>query len=774
MKKLILLTLTVIAVLMIPVTVSALEEVNLSVGKPYTRIAAYVNPTYPDTDNKELTDGFTGSTNFYSSAWTGTYHRHTNSGNTYDEYPLYDVTIDLEGVKSITSVKANFLRHVDAAIYLPWSYKVWASVDGVNWMKLSFLQIKKWNVPTDIYTFGWQVPENACGKGTDYVTTPVKARYVRFVFETYQAHNFIDEITVMGYDGVVSDAVDPYNTEKLEGEIRLADETVGNFHDMVLIYSRDWTTERLKPYLTYVDAEGNSKDTLFDAFCLLKLSSNDGSNLASYKSDMTISDWTEYIAEIFDAEDADVKVLNETAKQASIDLNMPDYKANLVIMIPFPTAQATSFGTLNGRSLDLSVEADWQYLIDWYLEEIETKFNNGNYEYLDFKGFYWVNESPDEQEKITYFTDKVREMGYKSYWIPFFHSVGFFWNEDLGFDAVTLQPSHYFGENSSSSLGGGGTTIIDTVARLGAYGNFGVEMELDYYLSSDLTKYNLFLDYLNSAANMGFQGPGYYRNWYEAGGAIWMLAEDTRPDVRKIYDNVYEVIKGSYKPRKHLTKFYEGNILAGKKYTHNVTNWYSTDSTDVKCKYLTDEILSNSFYSSGYMGVKNQKNFNVTFDFSDDPLTMAEIHTYLFNQPVSAVYLPSNLNIHIKTSANSGWVNVYSGAVPEEISVFKFNRPQKVYGIKFDFTSYGMYTFIKEIMAFEDISNIKSNGDLILPTVIGEFNGDRLVNESDFKILSKYFAGHDVIIDSTAADINGDGEINRADLLRLAKIAINI
>jgi len=774
MKKLILLILSVVAILCIPATASALEEVNLSVGKPYQRIASYINPNYPDTDNKELTDGVLGYNSIYSSAWNGTYHRTTSTGNAYDEYPLYDVTIDLEGIKSITSVKANFLRDVDTAVYLPWSYKVWASVDGKNWMKLSYLNYPVWNVPSGIYSFGWQVPGNAAGECVNLVDTPVKARYVRFVFETYQAHNFIDEITVMGYDGITEDAVTPYNTENLDDEIKLADD----FHDMVLIYERNWTKERLKPYVTYVDAYGNSKDTLFDAFCMLKLSSDDGSNLAGPKSDMTVSDWTEYITELFDADDAEIGILNETVKEASFDLNRPDLKANLVVMIPFPTSNATSFGTVNGKSLDLSVEDDWKYVIDWYLKEIETKFNEGNYEYLDFKGFYWVNESPDNPEKIKFFTDKVREMGYKSYWIPFFHSVGFFWNEDLGFDAVTLQPNHYFGTNddgiiSDGSLGDGGTTIIDTVARLGAYGNFGVEMELDYYLSSNIEKYNLFLDYLNSAANMGFQGPRYYRNWYEAGGAVWMLAEDPKHEVRRIYDNIYEVIKGTYSPREYITSYYEGNLLAGKRYIHNVTSWYNAASTDSKSTYLTDGILPSGLNSSGYMGVLNQKSVSVEFNFSNDPLTFKELHIDLMHNPSYAIYLPHTVGIYIKPEMGSGWVNVFYGDYTNAASNFAFDKKTTVYGLKIEFSNCSQHTFIREIMAFLESTNSKVHGTLSLPAITGDVNGDKLVDNSDYELLKDYFAGYDVKIIKNAADINGNNIIERRDLLRLAKIITN-
>ncbi len=777
MKKLILLLISILALLLIPLSASALEEVNLSLGKPYTRTAAYINPTYPDTDNKELTDGILGWTSIYAPAWSSTFHRAQQSGKVYDRNPLYDVTIDLESVNSITSVKANFLRDPSTAVYLPRSFKVWASVDGENWQKLSYLNAPVWDQPLGIYSYGWRIPDNASGKTTDLTdgVSPIKARYVRFAFETHMGHIFIDEIAVNGYEGVVSDAIDPCNTEDLDNEIKLADEKTGNVQDMVLIYqSPTWDTSKLRYYLTYVDSEGKSVDTLYDTFCFLQLSSKFGNSFDRTDADISLEDWTSYLDDTFSGELADAYILNETARQASIDLNDPDYKANVVVMIPFPYSELETFGTINGKSLNLSVEEDWKYLIDWYLGEVESRFEDGNYEYLDLKGFYWVREDPSHSYKIRYFTDKVREMGYKSYWIPFISSEGYFWNEDLGFDAITVQPSHYFGTNTDDSLGGGGTTIIDTVARLGAYADFGVEFELDYNTSASVEKYNLFLDYMNSAAKMGFQGDGYLRNWYEAGGAIWMLAQNPHPEIRKLYDNIYQVIKGTYTPREYISDYsYQGNLLKGKRYYHDVTSWYSAISTDSKYKYLTDGILPTSYYYEGFLGAKNEKSVTIEFNFSDEPLSVREIHSRLMHLPSSGIYPPSNVNIYIKSTPSSGWLNVYAGALPSASSVFRFPENVTIYGLKVEYTNCGQYTFIQEIMAFDHNTNLLANGALTLPTITGDLNNDMVVNLSDFEIMSDYFAGKVEAIDPEIADINADGTLNRVDLLRLAKLVVN-
>ena len=45
-------------------------------------------------------------------------------------------------------------------------------------------------------------------------------------------------------------------------------------------------------------------------------------------------------------------------------------------------------------------------------------------------------------------------------------------------------------------------------------------MEFDLGLTHNVDQYNKGLDYLNGAVECGFDGPDYYRNWYEGGGVL--------------------------------------------------------------------------------------------------------------------------------------------------------------------------------------------------------------------------------------------------------------
>ncbi len=753
-----------------PATCDRVMEVKdlsdvISVGKEYTN-TRYVDPLYPDTGNSELTDGVYGTFGEYDE-WTGTIKNMSESGMAYDVWPLYTTVIDLEKLYSVSNVQVNFLRDTVKRISQPQAIRIYASEDGENWMKIAYLNNIFNPYKNYIYTYGWKT-EGLNGNMNSLIDDNIKARYIRVDFEPKGEHSALDEITVTGTDDLTG-AVTLYNLSKLEnGEVMKVSDKTGYIRDMALCYQHtgEWTKERYKPIITYIDKSNNSVDMLYDAVLFLA-QTYDGRRVYDIDNeDVTIDDWHSYLDMTFGA-DGDVATLNEAAKQASIDLNDPDFKTKYVVMIPYPAQSAVAFGELNGRSLDLSNDDDAKYLLDWYIDEVCKYVENSDYPYLEFKGLYWMNEYPSRPHLITYANETVREKGYLSYWIPYFYSTGYFWREDLGFDALTLQPNHFFKDANDNTLGAGGTKIIETVAKLGAYGNFGVEMEFDTSLMSNLEDYNKALDYLNAAVIMGFDGPDYFRNWYLGGNLINEIAYSKLPDSRNFYDYIYELMNGTYEIKPYLTEMND-NLLRGLSYTHNVTNpdnWYKDRSIDADCTFLTDGLAGGNFYGNRFLGVKNQ---DVTVEFNfDSTKAVKELHTYVFEEQSSALYLPQNLNIYAKN--NNGWVLIYSGAVSGQHTVIRLNRKYYTDGLKFEFTRQRTFLFIKEIMAFEENTDIVPDFSVTLPCEKGDINEDGIIDINDVDLFKCYFADYDVKICDETSDINGDGKITRIDLLRLMK-----
>ena len=138
------------------------------------------------------------------------------------------------------------------------------------------------------------------------------------------------------------------------------------------------------------------------------------------------------------------------------------------------------FGPINGKYYDMDmpdyynpdVYAEWQDCCDWWYDEVLRRFGAGNYEYIDFVGFYWLSEQVGfTPAQVIYNTRKVHELGYKMFWIPFNYANGYMWGRDVGFDAIAYQPNHFFGEpleiGSTSEVG---NNYLDNVAYHANYG----------------------------------------------------------------------------------------------------------------------------------------------------------------------------------------------------------------------------------------------------------------------------------------------------------------
>ena len=72
----------------------------------------------------------------------------------------------------------------------------------------------------------------------------------------------------------------------------------------------------------------------------------------------------------------------------------------------------------------------------------------------------------DRPNTTQYATQRVHELGYKMFWIPFFFANGYLWADEMGFDAVAYQPNHFFkSPYDKDDAGLLGTRQIDRAAQ---------------------------------------------------------------------------------------------------------------------------------------------------------------------------------------------------------------------------------------------------------------------------------------------------------------------
>ena len=156
-------------------------DINVAVGKEYTTSVAS-NKTYPDTDNKELTDGKLGdATNTNSPTWAGFNGVAVGSGETYD------ILVDLgEKMDGLQKFSANAHQQLSWGIQVPSEITIFVSDDGKTWK-----QVASTTVPSE--TIDSMYPEALTF--TAIAEKEVSARYIKYSLTPAGQFIFISEVT---------------------------------------------------------------------------------------------------------------------------------------------------------------------------------------------------------------------------------------------------------------------------------------------------------------------------------------------------------------------------------------------------------------------------------------------------------------------------------------------------------------------------------------------------------------------------------------------------
>lgn len=156
-------------------------DVNVAAGKKYTTNVVS-NKTYPDTDNKELTDGNIGdATNTASPTWAGF------NGIAVDNGETYDIIVDLgEKMDGLRKFSVNAHQQYSWGIQVPREITVFVSEDGETWKKVETITISSEIIETI-------VPESHTFTIT--ATEAVSGRYVKYALTPAGQFVFISEVT---------------------------------------------------------------------------------------------------------------------------------------------------------------------------------------------------------------------------------------------------------------------------------------------------------------------------------------------------------------------------------------------------------------------------------------------------------------------------------------------------------------------------------------------------------------------------------------------------
>ncbi|GIP35051.1 DUF4855 domain-containing protein [Paenibacillus sp. J2TS4] len=528
---------------------------NLALGKSYTLETPYprdphfsnVEAAHKDEAGKKLTDGEYGGTTFSSGKYVGSIWQGSRI-----------VTIDLEQISTVQDISVSVLQDLPVGIFFPKQVRYSISRNGKTWENLDTVHNEISTTETGPLT------QKLTLRGINKV-----ARYVKLEVAV-DSWMFMDEIEIWGTPDRSGRPLTPSPQgpkDKIKYPQSGTEQTGGIGHE-VLIYTGEWAYEPadwisfskddFKPYVSYVDADMNRVDYMFDSYLFLPYAPlMDGANFGPTAGKPTAkAHFESYLDRLF-RDDYELGALNEAVKEAKAELGNPSYKAKVAIAIPYPRTDQNDFGDVDGDGISENMKvsevgeeqalASRDKVVRWFVDEVYDRWEQAGYTDIELASFYWYNEfvayqlSEMDGQLIRKAGDYVRSKGARLQWIPYYFGRG--WDEwkDIGFDSALMQPNYMFHNTSAER--------VDAIAQAARAHGMGVEIEMSDAVLTDPAMRDKYYTYLDKGVQHGYM-TGSYNAYYQQVKTLLQAAQSGDPDAREVYDRTYQFIKGQYKARR--------------------------------------------------------------------------------------------------------------------------------------------------------------------------------------------------------------------------------
>lgn len=502
-----------------------------------------------------------------------------------------EIVVDLGQIDTVNSLAIGFGQSNISTLLPPINVRFYVSNDGSDYRYLGKAEPDYplyFAYTTALYGTHRKVYD--LDRLADQTPLNVQARYVKFVF-TNHIYGFADELEVMGHSGIVNGAVLPVSqpdTYNVNAYPAAGSEQAAGIRDQFLWYTgpmsgvnaevTNWTKQKLKPLIGYMDMDGTYSDWMFDellALPVVNMVTPSGANSDGSSRYVTKADMLSFLDYLFQS-DTQLEAIDEAAGELNAQWNT-DRKVKITIAIPL-MEESSAFGDIDGTgTISLKPEdfasqvADpnsfaGQYemaslamdnkkrAIRWYIDEAMAKFQAADFDHLELSGFYWYHEKLlDKNTKIKGEVDLIREAsvhtatyGMPLTWIPGYNGAHVW--RDVGFSAASVQTGFSFNPSKKAA--------IPAIASLAHQTGASVELEYREYAS--------FVPYLNSGVTEGFMTDA-YNAYYMGSVALIDSAYSLTPLKanqysgaasalnRTLYDRVYEYLKDDYSLRYTMT-----------------------------------------------------------------------------------------------------------------------------------------------------------------------------------------------------------------------------
>ena len=262
-----------------------------------------------------------------------------------------------------------------------------------------------------------------------------------------------------------------------------------------------WDADRFSPHVSYTD--DNGEHWLFEAFLAITGTDLDGNNYGINPNGRESADkesWAELIRYWLD-KDGGFDKLDKAIDAVAARKGNPPFKRHVVMVMPDPvmyqfftdkSSSTTYWGTIDGVLMDFS-RIDHQIMaLEWYIEQVRSKFNALGAKHLQLSGFYILSEElvarPGGYNYSSKRWDRIlppvsEYLGARNeglYWIPYLGADGTDMWRQLGIDLAWLQPNYYWDYNGDKPI----RKAFSAMQELG----MGMELEFEYSMVEEVMK----------------------------------------------------------------------------------------------------------------------------------------------------------------------------------------------------------------------------------------------------------------------------------------------
>ena len=262
-----------------------------------------------------------------------------------------------------------------------------------------------------------------------------------------------------------------------------------------------WDAERFGPHVSWAAPDG-SEHWLFEAFIFLEgQDCQTGRNFVISPAGLsaTKAEW-EHQLDLWLGKDCGVGALEAACAKTAGRIGNPPAKRKVIIGLPdaimFERFSDKNSSTIYwGDGLDFAKVEDRLKALDWYMNEVRSRFAGLDCRYVELDGFYITSEEiylpydidvncryKNWEDIAPALAERCHSKGEKLYWIPYHLAPGHKYWKQLGIDQAWMQPNWYW------DLKAGERHPFDKTLKAMEENGLGMELEFEYSCVADQMK----------------------------------------------------------------------------------------------------------------------------------------------------------------------------------------------------------------------------------------------------------------------------------------------